>query len=420
MDVLEKLTILSDAAKYDAACTSSGGKRGFKQGYIGNTSADMAGCCHSFSADGRCISLLKVLMTNCCVFDCQYCINRRSNDTKRTAFTPEELAELTIGFYRRNYIEGLFLSSGVLRSPDYTTELMIRTLRILREHYRFNGYIHAKAIPGAAPELVEQLGLLADRLSINIELPSEAGLKLLAPDKTKQAILSPMRQIQTRAAANKEELVKYRHAPQFAPAGQSTQLIVGATQDSDLRILRLTQGLYDRYQLKRVFYSAYVPVVENALLPAKDVKPPLLREHRLYQADWLLRFYGFRAEELLDEGTPNFNPLVDPKCSWALAHLDFFPVEVNTADYETLLRIPGVGVTSAKRILVSRRNGGLRSEHLRRLGVVMKRAQYFLTASGKMMEGLRFTPASLLQNLIAVERPLLPETAQLSLFDSAV
>ncbi|MEG1657741.1 MAG: putative DNA modification/repair radical SAM protein [Oscillibacter sp.] len=420
MDVLEKLTILSDAAKYDAACTSSGGKRGFKRGYIGNTSADMAGCCHSFSADGRCISLLKVLMTNCCVFDCQYCINRRSNDTKRTAFTPEELAELTIGFYRRNYIEGLFLSSGVLRSPDYTTELMIRTLRILREQYRFNGYIHAKAIPGAAPELVEQLGLLADRLSINIELPSEAGLKLLAPDKTKQAILSPMRQIQTRAAANKEELVKYRHAPQFAPAGQSTQLIVGATQDSDLRILRLTQGLYDRYQLKRVFYSAYVPVVENALLPAKDVKPPLLREHRLYQADWLLRFYGFRAEELLDEGTPNFNPLVDPKCSWALAHLDFFPVEVNTADYETLLRIPGVGVTSAKRILVSRRNGGLHSEHLRRLGVVMKRAQYFLTASGKMMEGLRFTPASLLQNLIAAERPRLPETAQLSLFDSAV
>lgn len=420
MDVLEKLTILSDAAKYDAACTSSGGNRGSRKGFIGNTSSAQAGCCHTFSADGRCVSLLKVLMTNCCVYDCKYCVNRRSNDTKRTAFTPEELAELTIGFYRRNYIEGLFLSSGVLRSPDYTTELMIRTLRILREQYRFNGYIHAKAIPGAAPELVEQLGFLADRMSVNIELPSESGLKTLAPDKSKQAILTPMRQIQTRGQQSKEELVKYRHAPRFAPAGQSTQLIVGATQDSDLHILRLTQGLYDRYRLKRVFYSAYVPVVEHALLPAKDVKPPLLREHRLYQADWLLRFYGFRAEELLDETTPDFNPLVDPKCSWALAHLDFFPVEVNTADYETLLRIPGVGVTSAKRILVSRRAGRLRVEQLRRLGVVMKRAQYFLTASGQMAEGLRFTPDSLLRGLIAAERPLLPEAEQLSLFDSAV
>lgn len=420
MDILEKLTILSDAAKYDAACTSSGGNRGSKSGYIGNTSSDTAGCCHSFSADGRCISLLKVLMTNCCVYDCKYCVNRRSNDTKRTAFTPDELAELTIGFYRRNYIEGLFLSSGVLRSPDYTTELMVRTLHILREQYRFNGYIHAKAIPGTAPELVEQLGLLADRLSVNIELPSEAGLKLLAPDKTKQSILVPMRQIQTRTNANREELVKYHHAPKFAPAGQSTQLIVGATQDSDFRILRLTQGLYDRYKLKRVFYSAYVPMMEHALLPPKGVKPPLLREHRLYQADWLLRFYGFRAEELLSETAPDFNPLVDPKCSWALAHLDFFPVEVNTADYETLLRIPGVGVTSAKRILVSRRSGGLHAENLRRLGVVMKRAQYFLTASGKMLEGLRFTASSLLQHLIAAERPLLPEATQLSLFDSAV
>lgn len=420
MDVLEKLTILSDAAKYDAACTSSGGNRGSRKGFIGNTSSAQAGCCHTFSADGRCVSLLKVLLTNCCVYDCKYCVNRRSNDTKRTAFTPEELAELTIGFYRRNYIEGLFLSSGVLRSPDYTTELMIRTLRLLREQYRFNGYIHAKAIPGTAPELVEQLGFLADRMSVNIELPSESGLKTLAPDKTKQAILRPMRQIQTCGQQSKEELVKYRHAPRFAPAGQSTQLIVGATRDSDLHILRLTQGLYDRYRLKRVFYSAYVPVVEHALLPAKDVKPPLLREHRLYQADWLLRFYGFRAEELLDEATPDFNPLVDPKCSWALAHLDFYPVEVNTADYETLLRIPGVGVTSAKRILVSRRAGRLRVEQLSRLGVVMKRAQYFLTASGKMAEGLRFTPDSLLRGLIAAERPLLPEPEQLSLFDSAV
>ena len=418
MELLEKLTILSDAAKYDAACTSSGVRRGYQEGYIGNTSSSLAGCCHTFSADGRCVTLLKVLLTNRCVYDCKYCVNRRSNDTKRAAFTPEELAELTIGFYRRNYIEGLFLSSGVLRSPDYTTELMIQALRILRETYRFNGYIHAKAIPGTAPELVERLGFLADRLSVNIELPSETGLKTLAPDKTKDAILAPMRQIQTRTAQGKEELVKYRHAPKFAPAGQSTQMIVGATQDSDLHILRLTQGLYDRYRLKRVFYSAYVPVVENTLLPSKDTKPPLLREHRLYQADWLLRFYGFRAEELLDDQTPDFNPLVDPKCSLALAHLDFFPVEVNTADYETLLRIPGVGVVSAKRILVSRRAGRLQVDDLRKLGVVMKRAQYFLTCRGRMAEGLRFTPESLLHNLIAAERPALPGSGmeQLSLF----
>ena len=422
MDVLEKLTILTDAAKYDAACTSSGAKRGFRKGMIGCTSSAVAGCCHTFSADGRCVTLLKVLLTNCCVYDCKYCVNRRSNDTRRAMFTPEELADLTIQFYRRNYIEGLFLSSGVFRSPDYTTELMIRALSILRNQYRFNGYIHAKAIPGTSPELVERLGYLADRLSVNIELPSEAGLKTLAPDKTKKAILAPMGQIRNRVTANKEDLMKYRHAPKFAPAGQSTQLIVGATQDSDFHILRLTQGLYDQYRLKRVFYSAYVPVVENALLPSKNVKPPLLREHRLYQADWLLRFYGFRAEELLDETTPDFNPQVDPKCSWALAHLDFFPVEVNTADYETLLRVPGVGVTSAKRILVSRRAGRLRIDDLRKLGVVMKRAQYFLTASGKMAEGLRFTPDSLLRSLIAAERSSLPqpEMEQLSLFDSAV
>ena len=422
MDVLEKLTILTDAAKYDAACTSSGGNRTAKKGYIGNTSSSVAGCCHTFSADGRCVTLLKVLMTNRCVYDCKYCVNRRSNDTRRAAFTPEELADLTINFYRRNYIEGLFLSSGVFRSPDYTTELMIRSLRLLREQYRFNGYIHAKAIPGTSPELIEQLGLLADRLSVNIELPSEAGLKILAPDKTKTAILSPMRQIQTRNQQNKEELVKYRHAPKFAPAGQSTQLIIGATPDTDFHILRLTQGLYDRYKLKRVFYSAYVPVVEHALLPSKDVKPPLLREHRLYQADWLLRFYGFRAEELLDDQHQDFDSRVDPKCSWALAHLDFFPVEVNTADYEELLRVPGIGIISARRILAARRAAPLHIENLPKLGVVMKRAQYFLTASGKIPDGLRFTPDSLLRGLIAAERPALPQQdmVQLSLFDTAV
>ena len=418
MDVLEKLSILTDAAKYDAACTSSGGSRSFKKGHIGNTSSSVAGCCHSFSADGRCVTLLKVLMTNRCIYDCKYCVNRRSNDTRRTAFTPEELADLTINFYRRNYIEGLFLSSGVYRNPDYTMELMIQTLRLLRETYRFNGYIHAKAIPGAAPELVEQLGLLADRLSVNIELPSESGLKLLAPDKSKKAILTPMRQIQSRNIQNKEELVKYRHAPKFAPAGQSTQLIIGATPEDDLHILRLTQGLYDQYRLKRVFYSAYVPVVEHTLLPGKDVKPPLLREHRLYQADWLRLFYGFRAEELLDEEHRNFDPRVDPKCSWALAHPHFFPVEVNQADYETLLRIPGVGEVSARRILSARRTGPLHTEDLRKLGVVMKRAQYFLTASGRMADGLRFNQDTLLHNLILTEQPSLPqpEVEQLSLF----
>ena len=322
-------------------------------------------------------------------------------------------------FYRRNYIEGLFLSSAVLGTPDYTTERMLAVLRLLRGEYRFGGYIHAKAIPGTSPELLQQLGYLADRLSVNVELPSERSLNLLAPDKGRHSIFRPMKQIAVSGAASREELTLYRHAPKFAPAGQSTQMIVGATQDSDLHILRLTQGLYDQYHLKRVFFSAYVPVVENALLPAKDTKPPLLREHRLYQADWLLRFYGFRAEELLDKGNENFNPLVDPKCSWALAHLDFFPVEVNTADYESLLRVPGIGVVSARRILAARRVGPLRLENLRKLGVVMKRAQFFLTAGGKVPEGLRFTPESLLRHLIAAEQPQLPGgMEQLSLFDS--
>ena len=420
MDLLDKLTILSDAAKYDAACTSSGVKRGFQPGKIGSTSSSIAGCCHSFSADGRCITLLKVLMTNCCSFDCKYCVNRRSNDVRRAIFTPKELADLTIEFYRRNYIEGLFLSSGVLRSPDYTTELMIRSLRILRHEYGFNGYIHAKAIPGTSPELVQQLGLLADRLSVNIELPSQEGLQMLAPDKTKQAILKPMQQIRDRAAQSKQELVQFKHAPVFAPAGQSTQLIVGATKDTDRHILHLTQSLYDKYQLKRVFYSAYVPVVEHALLPSTDTKPPLLREHRLYQADWLLRFYGFRAEELLSEETPDFNPLIDPKCHWAIGHLEQFPVEIMRADYEVLLRVPGIGPVSAKRIISARRTGHLQFEDLKKLGVVLKRAQFFITCCGKMRSGLRFSAATLAQQLAAIEQGQLPSESvqQLSLFDS--
>lgn len=419
MELLDKLAILSDAAKYDAACTSSGVRRGFRPGMIGNTTSSIAGCCHSFSADGRCITLLKVLLSNACVYDCKYCVNRRSDDTRRAAFTPRELAELTIGFYRRNYIEGLFLSSGVLRSPDYTMEQMIQALRILREDYRFNGYIHAKAIPGAAPELVRQLGLLADRLSVNIELPSQRGLQTLAPDKSKEAILRPMGLIRDGAAQSKAELAKYKHAPVFAPAGQSTQLIVGATPDTDRHILHLTESLYQKYRLKRVFYSAYVPVVESSLLPSPDTKPPLLREHRLYQADWLLRFYGFQASELLDDAHPDFDPRLDPKCNWALRHLEQFPVDVMRADIETLLRVPGIGPVSARRIVSARRCGALRFDDLKKLGVVLKRAQYFITCGGKLPEGLRFSAATLPLQLERLERGTLPaeQAEQLSLFD---
>ena len=420
MNLLDKLTILTDAAKYDASCTSSGVIRGSRPGMIGNTSSSIAGCCHSFSADGRCISLLKVLMTNYCVYDCKYCINRRSNDTRRTAFTPRELAELTVQFYRRNYIEGLFLSSGVLRDPDYTTLRMIETLRLLRREFAFNGYIHAKAIPGTSPELVQQLGYLVDRLSVNIELPSQKGLAALAPDKSKAAILAPMRLIEAQGRQNKEELVKYRHAPAFAPAGQSTQLIVGATEDSDRHILHLTESLYDRYRLKRVFYSAYVPVVENPLLPDLHTKPPLLREHRLYQADWLLRFYGFRADELLDDQHPNFDPMLDPKCYWAITHPEQFPVEIMTADLGRLLRVPGIGPTGARRILSARRTGLLRFDDLKKMGIVLKRAQFFILCGGRMREGLHFTADTLAFQLQAVERGNLPASAaqQLSLFDA--
>ncbi len=419
MELLDKLNILADAAKYDAACTSSGLDRSGRPGTVGSTM--MAGCCHSFSADGRCISLLKVLLTNYCVYDCQYCVNRRSNDLPRAAFTPRELCELTMGFYRRNYIEGLFLSSAVIQNPDYTTERMIETLRLLREEYRFGGYIHAKAIPGADPLLTHRLGLLADRLSVNIELPSAQSLSRLAPDKGRQAIFTPMKQIRDGITASKQELKLYRHAPRFAPAGQSTQMIVGATPESDRHILSLTQSLYDKYHLKRVFYSAYMPVSTSPLLPApQDFQPPLLREHRLYQADWLLRYYHFRAEEILDESQPDLDPRMDPKCCWALRHLDFFPVEVNRADYEALLRVPGIGVRSARRILTARRAGPLTFEGLKRLGVVLKRAQYFLTCSGRAPRGLKISEDGLLRRLIALEAPALaePMPEQLSLFDS--
>ena len=419
MELMDKLTILTDSAKYDAACTSSGLDRRARAGGLGSTMA--AGCCHSFSADGRCITLLKVLMSNCCVYDCQYCVNRRSNDLPRATFTPRELCELTIGFYRRNYIEGLFLSSAVVRDPNYTTERMVETLSLLRKDYGFAGYIHAKAIPGADPLLTQRLGTLADRLSVNIELPSQRSLSLLAPDKHKEDIFTPMAQIRDGIQISRQEIARYRHAPSFAPAGQSTQMIIGATPESDRQILTLSQKLYQKYRLKRVFYSAYMPVSDSKLLPApRDFQPPLLREHRLYQADWLLRFYHFRAEELLDEKQPNFNPLVDPKCAWALAHMDYFPVDAQTADYEQLLRVPGIGVTSARRILTARRWGALTFAVLKSLGVVLKRAQYFLTCGGKMLEGLRVSPDGVLRHLVAQERPMLAQHVpeQLSLFET--
>ena len=378
--ILEKLTILADSAKYDVACTSSGVHRAGRAGALGGCYAP--GCCHTFTADGRCVSLLKVLLTNCCAYDCGYCVNRSSNDVPRAAFTPRELAELTIDFYRRNYIEGLFLSSAVMVSPDYTTERMIAALRLLREEYRFNGYIHAKAIPGTSPELIGQLGLLADRLSVNVELPSEKSLNLLCPDKARHAIFTPMKQIAATGAASKAELAVYKNAPKFAPAGQSTQMIVGASPESDYHILQLTEGLYRKYSLKRVFYSAYIPVAEDTRLPALDTKPPLLREHRLYQADWLLRFYQFRADEILSRDAPNFNPYLDPKCNWALHNFHLFPVDVNRAPFEMLLRVPGIGPTSAKRIRAARRQSTLGLDELRRMGVVLKRAQYFISCRG--------------------------------------
>lgn len=415
---MDKLSILAEGAKYDAACTSSGSRRS-GGGAMGSTMP--SGCCHSFSADGRCITLLKVLLSNICVYDCQYCVNRRSNDLPRTSFKPRELAELTIQFYRRNYIEGLFLSSAVSANPDHTMEQMIQTVTILREEFLFSGYIHAKAIPGASPLLIQKLGELVDRFSVNIELPSEKSLSLLAPDKEKQTILTPMSQIRSAIQASKEERKKFHHAPSFAPAGQSTQIIVGATNESDYQIIRLTSSLYRKYQLKRVFFSAYLPVSTSSLLPApQDFKPPLLREHRLYQADWLLRFYHFEAEEILSEEHPTLNPLIDPKCNWALHHMDQFPVDVNQADYRALLRVPGIGVLGARRIVAARRWRSLDFTSLKKLGIVLKRAQYFITCSGKMQDGLRVKPDGVLRNLVALERPLLlaEEPEQLSLFHS--
>ncbi len=420
MSIMDKLGILTDAAKYDVACTSSGNERKGDGTGMGNTIK--AGICHSFSGDGRCISLLKILFTNECIYDCKYCVNRCSNDVPRASFTPDEVCRLTIEFYRRNYIEGLFLSSGILYSPDYTMELLYQTLYKLRREYNFQGYIHVKAIPGANQELVRMTGFLADRMSINLELPTAEGLKKLAPNKHRKNILTPMRLIQNGIAVNKNEVAVYRHAPVFVPAGQSTQMIIGATPENDYQIMSVAQNLYDKFSLKRVFYSAFVQVNEDKDLPALPGGPPLLREHRLYQADWLLRFYGFRADELLDEKRPNFNVLLDPKEDWALRHLEFFPVEINRADYQVLLRVPGIGVKSAQRIVKARRNGNLRFEDLKWIGVVLKRALYFITCSGHMMYKTKIEEDYITRNLLAVKEKLPAEAGgmtyrQLSLFD---
>ena len=377
--VLDKLKILAESAKYDVSCASSGTSRSHKKGQIG--SAEGWGICHSFAEDGRCISLLKIMLTNNCIYDCAYCINRRSNDLPRATFSVTELVNLTLEFYRRNYIEGLFLSSGVVRNPDYTMERLVKVVKDLRQVYRFNGYIHLKSIPGASQELVNEAGLYADRMSVNIEIPNEQSLQLLAPEKDFQSVFTPMRYIQQGMLQSAEERKKYRHAPHFVPAGQSTQMIVGATSDSDKDILHLTSALYKRPSMKRVYYSGFVPVngYDNRLPALKQ--PPLVRENRLYQADWLLRFYNFKVDEIVDDSYPDLDLEIDPKLAWALRHPEAFPVDINRADYEMLLRVPGLGVKSAKMILTARRYSRLGTSHLKQIGVVLKKAQYFITCN---------------------------------------
>ncbi|HJD34834.1 MAG TPA: putative DNA modification/repair radical SAM protein [Candidatus Mediterraneibacter tabaqchaliae] len=421
MSLYEKLNILSDAAKYDVSCSSSGAERRGDGTGMGN--CRKAGICHSFSSDGRCISLLKILFTNECIYDCKYCVNRSSNDVVRTSFTPEEVCTLTMEFYRRNYIEGLFLSSGILKSPDYTMELIYAAVYRLRHVCNFQGYIHVKAIPGADERLIRMTGFLADRMSVNMELPTAESLRLLAPHKSRKNILAPMRFVQEKMKENQQELMLYQSAPRFVPAGQSTQMIIGATPETDYQILRVTEDLYKKFDLKRVYFSAFVPVNEDKDLPSiRDEGPPLLREHRLYQADWLLRFYHFEAEELLDEENQNFNVYLDPKCCWALRHLESFPVEINRADYYTLLRVPGIGYKSAGRIVKARRWGRIDFEDLKKMGVVLKRALYFITCSGKMMYPVRMDEDTITRNLLNTKERL-PMGAdgmtfrQLSLFD---
>lgn len=378
-EVLEKLKTLAESAKYDVSCASSGTTRKNTPGGIGNTAG--WGICHSFTEDGRCVSLLKIMLTNYCIYDCAYCINRRSNDIRRATFSVEELVELTIEFYRRNYIEGLFLSSGVINNPDYTMERMVRVVKELRTVHRYNGYIHMKSIPGASEQLVREAGLYADRLSVNIEIPTEQNLKMLAPEKDHKSVFAPMLYIQQGVLESTEDRQKHRSTPRFAPAGQSTQMIIGATDDSDKQILNVSASMYERPSLKRVYYSGYIPINTNDnRLPAL-VKPPLVRENRLYQADWLMRFYEFKVDEIVDDKHPNLDLEIDPKLAWALRHPEHFPVDINKADYTQILRIPGIGVKTAKLIVVTRRYGRLNSDSLKKMGVSLKKAQYFITCN---------------------------------------
>ena len=446
MTLFEKLTILSDAAKYDVACTSSGVDRSGNKTGMGNCLAP--GICHTFSADGRCVSLLKILFTNECIFNCAYCLNNCNNDVRRASFTPEEICTITLEFYRRNYIEGLFLSSGILVSPNYTMELIYQTLYQLRIKHHFNGYIHVKAIPGADPALIERTGFLADRMSINLELPTSDSLHTLAPCKSRRTILTPMRQIQNGirndrlllsdgassadassagsvfppAVSAGPRMNLSAPSSRFVPAGQSTQMIIGATPENDYQIMSVAEGLYQKFDLKRVFYSAFVNVTEDSSLPVLPGGPPLLREHRLYQADWLLRYYHFSVNELLSEDNPNFNIYLDPKCDWALRHLEYFPVEINRADYKTLLRVPGIGAKSAKRILQARRSARLDFPDLKKMGVVLKRALYFITCSGKMMYRTKLEENYICENLLRDKTQIPREIResgykQISLFD---
>lgn len=411
MTISEKLKILTDAAKYDVACTSSGVDRSNNGKGIGDTHA--CGICHTFASDGRCVSLLKILFTNECIFDCKYCVNRRSNDVPRASFTPDEVCRLTIEFYRRNYIEGLFLSSGIYKTPDYTMSLIYETIWKLRNEYNFFGYIHVKAIPGASAEIIERVGFVADRMSINLELPTKEGLQQLAPNKNYKNIITPMRQIQAGIghliSDNKRgyEIVtgSGRHMPsKFVPAGQSTQMIIGATPETDYQLMTVTEAMYKQFKMKRVFYSAFVDVNHNIDAPALIGPNPLLREHRLYQADWLLRYYGFTVRELLNEQNPNFNVVLDPKCDWAVKHLEMFPVEIMTADYYTILRVPGIGVKSARRITSARRYALLDFQSLKKMGVVLKRAAYFITCGGKTMFPLKMDQDYIARSLADADR----------------
>ena len=408
----EKLRILSDAAKYDVSCSSSGSSRKNTNNGLGN--AAMSGICHSWSADGRCISLLKILMTNYCIYDCKYCINRKDNDIERAILTPDEIVKLTVNFYRRNYIEGLFLSSGIIRSADYTMELMIAVAKKLRLEEKFNGYIHMKVIPGASRELIHEIGLYVDRVSVNIEFAEDSALKLLAPDKKPTDISTSMGLIRKNLIENIEDKKIFKSTPSFIPAGQTTQMIIGASGESDYTILNRSENLYKNFDLKRVYYSGYVPVNKSGILVNMNETVPMIREHRLYQADWLLRFYDFKANEILNEKNPFIDPHLDPKTNWAIQNWNFFPIEINKASYKELLRVPGIGVTSAKRIVMSRKYSTIRYEHLKKLGIVIKRAKYFITVNGEFLGFKKENPELLRNTLMEKEKMV---TEQLRLFN---